>query len=297
MSTPPYGHENYAPTQTSGSAPPWASFPPWPPPQQPPPYYPPEEPESFFRKYRVLFLVLGLVLGFGLAGVTVAFILASNASSAIAQTGPSAVPSISQGVTAPATTAPATTPAATPATTPAYDGTDPSAIVVNYYGDINAKDFPGAWAMGGSNVAAQHGQTYSSWVAGYARSGQIGVTTYNAGTDSEGNYIVHTDLSSRGVTTYAGTYTVSPSGTILGGQLTGQLEAGHGRRRHHRLRQSLPGARQHDFPAPCSAAAKAAAAGSGFAAGPVAWRARLLGLPGTAGPGPDRRTAELAAQP
>ena len=221
MSTPPYGHENYARTQTSGSAPPWASFPAsWPPPQQLPPYYPPEEPESFLRRFRVLFLVLGLVLGFGLAGVTVAFILTSSASSAIAQTEPSAVPSISQGVTAPAATAPATTPAATPATTPAYDGMDPSAIVVNYYGDINAKDFSGAWAMGGSNVAAQHGQTYSSWVAGYARSGQIGVTTYNAGTDSAGNSIVHADLSGGGVTTYTGTYTVSPSGTILGGQLT-----------------------------------------------------------------------------
>ena len=206
----------------------------YPPQQQPPPYYPPEEPESFFHRFRALFLVLGLVLGFGLAGVTVAVILANNAASAIAQAEPSAVPSISQGAAttapaapapattapAPATTAPApATPAPAPATTPAYDGTDPSAIVATYYDDINAKDFSDAWVMGGSNVAAQHGQTYSSWVAGYARSGQIGVTTYNAGTDSEGNYIVHTDLSSGGVTTYTGTYTVSPSGTILGGQL------------------------------------------------------------------------------
>jgi hypothetical protein len=82
-------------------------------------YYPPEEPESFFHRFRVLFLVLGLVLGFGLASVAVAAVIANNAASAVVQTEPSAVPSITQappdGVAAPApaTTAPVPAPTRT----------------------------------------------------------------------------------------------------------------------------------------------------------------------------------------
>lgn len=78
------------------------------------------------------------------------------------------------------------------------DGQDPANVVVNYYNDISAGDFTDAWNMGGSAIAAQNVQTYDSWVAGYAGTGPESASTYDQGTDSQGNEIVHTAIYSAG---------------------------------------------------------------------------------------------------
>ena len=103
-----------------------------------------------------------------------------------------------------------------------YDGEDPANVVVNYYNDICAQDFADAWNMGGSNIAAQNGQTYGSWVAGYSGTGPESASAYDEGTDSHGNEIVHTDIYPAGASSpsYTGWYTVNPASmTIVSGYL------------------------------------------------------------------------------
>jgi hypothetical protein len=93
------------------------------------------------------------------------------------------------------------------------DGEDPANVVVNYYNDISAKDFADAWNMGGSSIAAQNGQTYSSWVAGYDGTGPESASTYDEGTDGQGNEVVHTDIYPAGASSpsYTGWYAVNPA--------------------------------------------------------------------------------------
>ena len=43
--------------------------------------------------------------------------------------------------------------------------TDASAVVLQYHQDITDHDWHTARALGGSNIAAQNGQTYDSWVS------------------------------------------------------------------------------------------------------------------------------------
>lgn len=99
---------------------------------------------------------------------------------------------------------------------PAYpaDGLDPGNVVVNYYNDIDARDFADAWNLGGSSIAAQNGQTYDSWAAGYAGSyPQLTVTGESGGT-------VYVTVTGGGQT-FTGYYTVDESSwTITSGYLT-----------------------------------------------------------------------------
>jgi hypothetical protein len=107
-----------------------------------------------------------------------------------------------------------------PAWTPGgyVDGQDPGNVVLNYYADIRARDFTDAWNMGGSNVAAQHGQTYASWVAGYAGSyPQVTVTG-----ESGGSTVYTVDVTvTGGGQVFTGYYTVDISTwTITSGYLS-----------------------------------------------------------------------------
>jgi hypothetical protein len=111
---------------------------------------------------------------------------------------------------------------AAPAPGTVTDGEDPANVVVNYYNDISAKDFADAWNMGGSSIAAQNGQTYSSWVAGYDGTGPESASTYDQGTDGQGNEVVHTDIYPAGASSpsYTGWYAVNPASmTIVSGYL------------------------------------------------------------------------------
>ena len=88
--------------------------------------------------------------------------------------------------------------------------TNAVAVVDQYYQDITDQNYAAAWAIGGSNIAAQNGQTYDSWVAGYSTTtASIDITS--SGTWSDGT--VWTDISATqlngSVNTYYGTYTVS----------------------------------------------------------------------------------------
>jgi hypothetical protein len=121
--------------------------------------------------------------------------------------------------TPPKATPPKTTPPTTqPSTTPAPVQpplTNAGAVVTQYYQDVSDKNYAAAWAIGGSNLAAQNGQTYASWVAGYAdTTASISITSY--GTWSNGTvwcYISAVQYSGA-VNTYYGTYTVA-NGVIV----------------------------------------------------------------------------------
>jgi len=111
--------------------------------------------------------------------------------------------------TPPKTTPPTTQPSKTAAPVPP-PLTNAVAVVTQYYQDVTDKNYAAAWAIGGSNLAAQNGQTYTSWVAGYAdTTASISITSY--GTWSNGTvwcYISAVQYSGA-VNTYYGTYTVA----------------------------------------------------------------------------------------
>ena len=122
--------------------------------------------------------------------------------------------------TPPTTTPPTTTPPPTtqPSKTPAPVQpplTNGVAVVTQYYQDVSDKNYAAAWAIGGSNLAAQNGQTYASWVAGYAdTTASISITSY--GTWSNGTVWCYISAvqNSGAVNTYYGTYTVA-NGVIV----------------------------------------------------------------------------------
>ena len=142
---------------------------------------------------------------------------------------PAAAPAVTHTVTAPAATPKPTTPAPTtpapttpapapvktvyvqapaapaPAPEPAYF-TSSTAVVQQFYQDINDQDYSDAWALGGDNIG---GSDYAGWVAGYDTTLSVSLGTFSAfGSDQ-----VQASLSavqSDGITnTYEGTYTVS----------------------------------------------------------------------------------------
>ncbi len=137
-----------------------------------------------------------------------------------AVTAPVATKSAAPAATPPAPTTPAaTTPAPQPAKTvyvqvpaaptppaePAYF-TNSTAVVQQFYQDINDGDYSDAWALGGDNIS---GSDYAGWVAGYDTTVSISLGTFSAvGTDQ-----VQASLSAvqsdGSVKTYEGTYTVS----------------------------------------------------------------------------------------
>ena len=135
---------------------------------------------------------------------------------------PAAAPAITHTVTAPAAAPKPTTPAPTtaapapaktvyvqtpaaPAPEPAYF-TDSTAVVQQFYQDINDEDFSGAWALGGDNIG---GSDYAGWMAGYDTTVSVSLGTFSAfGSDQVQAGL--SALQSDGTTnTYEGTYTVS----------------------------------------------------------------------------------------
>ena len=121
------------------------------------------------------------------------------ASPAPTAAAPTPTPAVTVTVTAPP---PAAAPApAAPALTNAVAG------VQQFYQDITNHNYPAAWALGGKNL--DNGVGYHRWVAGYATTASIDLTTY--GQWSNGTvYASLSALQTDGtVKTYYGTYTVS----------------------------------------------------------------------------------------
>jgi hypothetical protein len=83
--------------------------------------------------------------------------------------------------------------------------TDSSAVVQQFYQDINDWDYSDAWLLGGDNIG---GGSYDGWVAGYDTTVSVSVGTFSAyGSDQVRTSL--TALQSDGsVRTYEGTYTV-----------------------------------------------------------------------------------------
>ena len=136
---------------------------------------------------------------------------------------------------APVAAAPVATPAPTktvyvapakPAPPPASSYTSSTAVVRQFYQDINNQNYSGAWALGGSVIG---GGSYSGWVAGYATTVSVRVGTFSAYGSNQVQtslYAVQTDGSTK---SYEGTYTVS-GGVIVAANIvqTGATGPGTG---------------------------------------------------------------------
>ncbi|MFJ5880879.1 hypothetical protein [Kitasatospora cineracea] len=84
--------------------------------------------------------------------------------------------------------------------------TNSSAVVAQYYQEINDHDYADAWALGGKYIG---GSDYNGWVRGYATTASIYLGTsseFGSGQVRAVIYAVQTDGSTK---TYEGTYTVS----------------------------------------------------------------------------------------
>lgn len=106
-----------------------------------------------------------------------------------------------------ATTAPTSPSAVPPQTTtvqPAPPASPASAVVEEYFADINAGDYAGAWSLGGKNL---QGGSYDSFVAGFATTAFDSVTIVSTTGDTVQMRLdaLQTDGSHR---YFAGTYTV-----------------------------------------------------------------------------------------
>ena len=104
-------------------------------------------------------------------------------------------------------------------------GSSDVAVVERYYQFLNAKDYDNAWAMGGSHIAEQNGQTYDSWVAGYADTASTVITSDHYAGDGWVAVNIKATTTSGAVHTYTGSYQVSGSssqeaGVVDAGQLT-----------------------------------------------------------------------------
>ena len=128
-------------------------------------------------------------------------------------TPPAPAPSPSRWYDGPATPAPAPS-------QPQQQFTNAEAVVDQYYQDLTNQDWQDAWALGGSNIAAQNGQTYDSWVSGYTTTTRsISITDWGDWNDGQ----VWCDISAvqlgGSVNTYYGTYQVS-NGIIVSAHIT-----------------------------------------------------------------------------
>ena len=118
----------------------------------------------------------------------------------------------------PKTTQPITPPTTQPSKTPAPVQpalTNGVAVVTQYYQDVSDKNYAAAWTIGGSNLAAENGQTYDSWVAGYAdTTASISITSYGTWGNGTVWCYISAVQDSGAVNTYYGTYTVA-NGAIV----------------------------------------------------------------------------------
>jgi hypothetical protein len=110
-------------------------------------------------------------------------------------------------------------PAASAASAPVHATpqlTNGVAVVSQFYQDLTNHDYWDAWQLGGDNIG---GSDYNGWVAGYATTASIDITSY--GTWNDGT--VWADISATqtdgSIRTYSGTYTVA-NGVIVSANIT-----------------------------------------------------------------------------
>jgi hypothetical protein len=105
---------------------------------------------------------------------------------------------------------------------PAQQPTSPQltngvAVVLQYYQDLNNRDYSDAWNLGGSNLNGE--ADYDQWVAGYDTTASISVTA--SGVYDDGTVWTHISATQTDgtVRTYDGTYTVA-NGVIVSASIT-----------------------------------------------------------------------------
>ena len=92
-------------------------------------------------------------------------------------------------------------------------------MLTQYYQDITDQNYQAAWSLGGDNIAAENGQTYSSWVAGYDNTASITLTSTGTWNGSEVDVNLAATQTDGTVQTYAGSYSIS-GGIIQSGDVT-----------------------------------------------------------------------------
>ena len=120
-----------------------------------------------------------------------------------------------QGIEPAAQAPAAAAPPAAPAPAPAF--TNASAVVAQYYQDLNDHNYAAAWALGGDNLNG--GVGYSAWAAGYATTASIDLGTYGTWSDGTVWANITATQTDGSVRTYYGTYAVA-NGVIVSAHIT-----------------------------------------------------------------------------
>jgi hypothetical protein len=83
---------------------------------------------------------------------------------------------------------------------------DSTAVVTQFYADINAQDYPGAWSLGGDNIG---GSNYAAWMNGYATTSSVSLGTFSTWGSSQVQAALYATQNDGSVKTFEGTYTVA----------------------------------------------------------------------------------------
>ncbi len=83
---------------------------------------------------------------------------------------------------------------------------DASAVVQEFYQDINNEDFTAAWELGGKNIA---GTSYARWVAGFDTTDNVAVETATTEDPEQVSVVIRATQSDGSVKVFQGIYTVS----------------------------------------------------------------------------------------
>ncbi|MFF3544274.1 hypothetical protein [Streptomyces platensis] len=86
-----------------------------------------------------------------------------------------------------------------------------SAVVEEYYRDINARDFSAAWDLGGKNIG---GSSYSEWKSGFGTTVNIELSAVNDGSSGQVSAVLRATQTDGSVRVYQGTYTVSDGAIV-----------------------------------------------------------------------------------
>ncbi|MFE1172512.1 hypothetical protein [Streptomyces sp. NPDC058773] len=86
-----------------------------------------------------------------------------------------------------------------------------SAVVEEYYRDINARDFSAAWDLGGKNIG---GTSYSQWKSGFDSTAAIELSAVDDGSFGQVSAVLHATQTDGSVRVFQGTYTVSDGAII-----------------------------------------------------------------------------------
>ncbi|WP_432144059.1 hypothetical protein [Streptomyces sp. bgisy084] len=86
-----------------------------------------------------------------------------------------------------------------------------SAVVEEYYRDINAGDFSAAWDLGGKNIG---GTSYSEWKSGFGTTVNIELSAVNDGSSGQVSAVLRATQTDGSVRVYQGTYTVSDGAIV-----------------------------------------------------------------------------------